>query len=59
MQGLAKLCKLYGRMKITADGVTVNYVWDYAQDMAVDSITQTRAQKMASERAKQLLRTSK
>ena len=57
MAGLANLCKLYGRLKVTVDGVTINYVWDYAQDKAVDGATQTREQKMASERAKHALRT--
>lgn len=35
MNGLRMICKLYGGMKITANGETVNYVWDYVADDAV------------------------
>lgn len=37
MAGLARLCKLYGRMTVrdTASGILLRYVWDYAADAAV------------------------
>lgn len=35
MGGLARICKLYGGMKVTAQSKTVNYVWDYVADEAV------------------------
>jgi hypothetical protein len=35
MGGLAKICKMYGGMKVSAGGKTVEHVWDYANDKAV------------------------
>jgi hypothetical protein len=36
MAGLARICKLYGRMTTRgADGKSVIWVWDYAKDEAV------------------------
>lgn len=33
MAGLAKICKMYGSVKVTgADGKEVIWLWDYAQD---------------------------
>ena len=34
--GLARICKLYGRMKATgADGKSIMWVWDFVADKAV------------------------
>ena len=33
--GLQKICKMYGGLKITSNGKTVEWTWDYAQDKAV------------------------
>jgi hypothetical protein len=35
MGGLARICKLYGRMTVQQDGKSITYVWDYANDCAV------------------------
>lgn len=35
MGGLAKICKLFGGIKVTSDGKTVEHVWDYDHDEAV------------------------
>ena len=35
MGGLAKICKMYGGMKVTSGGKTVDHVWDYVLDKAV------------------------
>ena len=36
MGGLARICKMYGGMVATdADGKTVKWVWDYANDVPV------------------------
>lgn len=32
---LSRICKMYGSMKVSADGQTINYVWDYVADEAV------------------------
>jgi hypothetical protein len=54
MGGLARIRKIYGGMKVTADGKTVEYVWDYASDKAVpkEEMPMGSARKMASERVK-------
>ncbi len=36
MAGLARICKAYGAMKVTQDGKTITYVWDYVADQAVE-----------------------
>ena len=36
MSGLARVCKMYGGMKIVKDGKTTKMKWDYAKDKAVD-----------------------
>ncbi len=35
MGGLARICKMYGGMEVSAGGKTVNHVWDYVADKAV------------------------
>ena len=35
MGGLARICKLFGGIKVTSDGKTVEHVWDYDHDEAV------------------------
>jgi hypothetical protein len=37
MAGLARICKAYGGMKVSGRGKTINYVWDYVADKAVDA----------------------
>jgi len=36
MAGLRNLCKAFGGMTISDGSSTINYVWDYATDEAVD-----------------------
>jgi hypothetical protein len=50
MNGLARLCKTYGRIKIEG----VMWVWDYAKHKAVIESEMTKAEFEASERAKYL-----
>lgn len=53
LTGLQKLCKLYGRMTVTADdGTTTEWVWDYANDVAIHKKDMTLEMFKASERAK-------
>lgn len=56
MSGLRMICKLYGGMKITQNGKTVNYVWDYAGDEPVpDTEMPVGSERWnASERAKHI-----
>ena len=55
MAGLAKLCKLYGSMKVTdAHGKTITWVWDYANDKPRLKSEMTKEELMASEKAKWL-----
>jgi hypothetical protein len=35
MGGLRRICKALGGMKVSSNGKTVNYVWDYAADEPV------------------------
>jgi hypothetical protein len=35
MAGLARICKMFGAMKVSANGTTINYVWDYVADEAI------------------------
>lgn len=53
MGGLNKICKLYGRMKVSdANGKSVMWVWDYVNDKARLETEMTKEEKMASEKAK-------
>ena len=55
MGGLAKLCKLYGSINVTdADGKTITWVWDYANDKPRLKSEMTKEELMASEKAKWL-----
>lgn len=46
------ICKLYGGMKVTIDGKTVEYVWDYEKDEPVEKSQFTHEQWVKSERKK-------
>lgn len=35
MAGLARICKMLGRMTISDGETTINYVWDYVADAPV------------------------
>jgi hypothetical protein len=48
MNGLAKICKLYGGMTVQG----VKWVWDYAQDRPRLASEMTAKEKAESERAK-------
>lgn len=48
MGGIAKMCKLYGKMQIN----NVMWVWDYARDIPVKEKEMTKEQWKASEKAK-------
>ena len=51
MGGLARICKLYGSLQVAdAQGKKVLWLWDYANDKPVTSMT--RKEEAASERAK-------
>lgn len=51
MGGIARMCKLYGKMKIG----DVMWVWDYARDIPVKEPDMTKEQREASKEAKKLL----
>lgn len=36
MAGLRNICRMYGGMKVSSNGKTINYVWDYAAEEPVD-----------------------
>lgn len=48
MTGLQRICKLYGRMKCG----DVLWLWDYVQNKARPASEMTKAEKMASEKAR-------
>jgi len=53
MTGLQKLCKLYGRFTAKDEhGAKVEWVWDYANDVALHKKDMTPERFAASERAK-------
>lgn len=55
MAGLAKICKQFGGITVrTHDGVPVDWVWDYANDVAVKSAEMPKGSERwkASERAR-------
>lgn len=53
MAGLAKLCKMFGSMKITdANGNKVTWVWDYANDKPRLKSEMTKEEIIESEKAK-------
>lgn len=49
MAGLRNICKAYGGMKVSADGKTIHYVWDYAKDEPVDKKFMTKERQKASD----------
>lgn len=52
MAGLAKICKTYGEIKISSNGKTIKYVWDYVNDVAVPENEMTQERWAASEKVK-------
>ena len=53
MTGLQRMCKLYGSIYVTgADGKRVVWIWDYANDKPRLKSEMTKAEIMASEKAK-------
>lgn len=54
MGGLSRICKIYGGMKTTSNGKTVNWKWDYANDKVVkdSEMPQGSERWKASEKAK-------
>lgn len=52
MGGLAKICKLYGRLNITENGKKVMWVYDYALDKPRLKSEMTKEELKASEKAK-------
>jgi len=52
MGGLAKICKAYGGMTVSANGKTVKYVWDYVNDIARPEGEMTKEEFMSSEKKK-------
>lgn len=53
MAGLRRICKFYGGMKITKDGKTTEYVWDYIKDEPVEKSKFDAQKKDAAEKRKQ------
>lgn len=53
MAGLARICKMYGSMKVRgADGKSVTWLWDYANDKPRLETEMTKEEIEASEKAK-------
>lgn len=53
MGGLARICKMYGSMKVTdRHGNSVRWLWDYANDKPRLETEMSKDEIMASERAK-------
>ncbi len=52
MGGLAKLCKMYGRIDVKVDGDVRIWVWDYANDKPRLKEDMSEEEIMASEKAK-------
>lgn len=51
-EGLKRVLKTYGRIKVTAKGQTVVHVWDYANNVPREEKEMTREEFNASEKAK-------
>lgn len=52
MGGLARLCKMYGSLEVSADGKKVIWLWDYANDKPRLKTKMTKEEIMVSEKAK-------
>jgi len=53
MAGLARLCKMYGSLKVTGqDGKSVLWVWDYANNKPRIKKEMTKEEIVESEKAK-------
>jgi len=49
MAGLRRICRMYGGMKVSANGKTIHYVWDYANEEPVDKKLMTKKRQRASD----------
>lgn len=55
MSGLARICKIYGSMKVRgADGKEVTWLWDYANDKPRLKTEMTKDEIAASNKAKSM-----
>lgn len=52
MGGLAKICRMYGSMKVSDNGKTVLWLWDYANEKPRLASKMTKEEIAESERAK-------
>jgi hypothetical protein len=52
MGGLKKICKVFGSMTVSANGKTVTYEYDYANDIPRPKGEMTKEEKAASEKAR-------
>jgi major membrane immunogen (membrane-anchored lipoprotein) len=52
MAGLARICKLHGSIKVSANGKTVVWLYDYANDKPRLKSEMTKEEIAASEKAK-------
>lgn len=52
MGGIRNICKIYGGLKVTQNGKTVEYVWDYIKDEPRIKSTMTIEELEANERYK-------
>lgn len=52
MGGLRKICKLYGGMKVSSGGKTVEYYWDYKNDKPRIKCEMTHEELIESEKIK-------
>jgi len=52
MSGLAKICKMYGEIKVESDGKKVTWIWDYVNDKPRLKSEMSKEEIAASEKAK-------
>ena len=52
MGGIRNICRLYGGLKVTQNGKTVEYVWDYIKDEPRLKSEMTKEELEANERNK-------
>lgn len=52
MGGIRNICKIHGGLKVTIDGKTVEYVWDYIKDEPRLKSDMTKEELEANERFK-------
>jgi len=52
MGGIRNICRAYGGLKVTQNGKTVEYVWDYIKDKPRPKSEMTKEELEANERHK-------